>query len=144
MSMTEQDVEQVGTADIESLSFEQAQAELERIVELLEDQHTGLDQALQLWERGEALHAYCQKRLDHAAERIERLQVSPDEAAAVVAESGDDFAHAALESAPAAPETAPGSNGAPGASPVTPAAAPANGAAPDSSDEPTPGQPKIF
>src|SRR4051812_43589192 len=49
---------------VESLSFEQAQAELEQIVERLEDQHTGLDDALALWERGEALHAWCQKKLD--------------------------------------------------------------------------------
>lgn len=77
---------------IESLSFEQAQAELERVVQRLEDQSTGLDDALELWERGEALHAYCQRKLDHAAARIERLRVSAEEAAAVVAESGDDFA----------------------------------------------------
>lgn len=79
-------------ADVESMSFEQAQAELEQVVERLEDQHTGLDEALGLWERGEALHAFCQRKLDAAAARIERLQVTADDAAAVVAEGGDDFA----------------------------------------------------
>lgn len=86
---------------VESLSFEQAQLELESIVEQLENQHTGLDEAIALWERGEALHAWCQTRLDAAAARIERLQVTPDEAAAVVAESGDDFAPEATPTSPA-------------------------------------------
>lgn len=93
--------EQQPGQSIDALSFEQAQAELERIVERLEDQHTGLDEAIALWERGEALHAYCQRKLDYAAQRLEKLQVTPDEAAAVVAEGGDDFA-----SAPAAPSPA--------------------------------------
>lgn len=72
---------------VEELGFEQAQAELEAIVERLEDPRTGLDDALDLWERGEALHAVCQARLDRAAARIRRLQASPDEVADVVAES---------------------------------------------------------
>lgn len=93
--------------DIETLTFEQAQAELESIVERLEDQHTGLDEALGLWERGEALHAYCQAKLDYAAERMEQLQVTAEEVAEVTRESsGDDFAHepvpaAASKNAPA-------------------------------------------
>src|SRR6188508_465280 len=77
---------------VEDLTFEQAQAELEQVVERLEDQHTGLDEALGLWERGEALHAYCQSKLDDAAARIERLQVNQEEAAAVAAEGADAFA----------------------------------------------------
>lgn len=72
--------------DVSTLSFEQAQAELEQIVQRLEDQHTGLEEALSLWERGEALHAYCQQKLDYAAARIERLQVTQEDAAAATAE----------------------------------------------------------
>jgi exodeoxyribonuclease VII small subunit len=94
---------------VESLSFEQAQAELEQIVEALEDRHTGLDDALALWERGEALHAWCQQRLDYAAERLQKLTVTPDEISAVTAESADEFApegaipeSAAADPAPAA------------------------------------------
>lgn len=81
----------VERVEVSTLSFEQAQAELEQVVEQLEDQRTGLDEALGLWERGEALHAWCQGRLDHAAERMQRIVLGPEEVAAVVAESGDEF-----------------------------------------------------
>lgn len=94
---------------IETLSFEQAQAELEAIVEALEDRHTGLDDALALWERGEALHAWCRQRLDYAAERLHKLAVSADEVAAVTAESGDAFAPEGAVPADAAEDPAPAS-----------------------------------
>jgi exodeoxyribonuclease VII small subunit len=92
---------------VESLSFEDAQAELEAIVELLEDRHTGLDAALDLWERGEALHAWCQQRLDHAAERLQKLTISPDDIAAVHAESADEFVPTGAVPASAAADPAP-------------------------------------
>ncbi|MBC7461420.1 MAG: exodeoxyribonuclease VII small subunit [Thermoleophilia bacterium] len=100
---------------VETLSFEDAQAELEAIVEQLEDRHTGLDAALGLWERGEALHAWCQQRLDHAAERLHKLTVSPDEVAAVQAESADGFVPAGAVPETAAIDPAPAS--APGEEP---------------------------
>ena len=40
-------------------TFEEARDELEEIVRKLEDGRTSLDEALTLWERGEALHALC-------------------------------------------------------------------------------------
>ena len=96
--------------DIGTLSFEQAQAELETIVERLEDQHTGLEEALALWERGEALHAYCQQKLDYAAARIEKLQVTQEDAAAATAEP-DAFvpepASTRAEPAPSGAQPAP-------------------------------------
>jgi exodeoxyribonuclease VII small subunit len=94
---------------VESLSFEQAQAELEQVVEALEDRHTGLDEALSLWERGEALHAWCQQRLDYAAERLAKLTVTTEEVAAVNAESGDEFAPEGTVPADAAADPAPAS-----------------------------------
>jgi exodeoxyribonuclease VII small subunit len=54
-------------------SFEEAQAELERIVERLEQGHASLDEALALWERGEALYAYCRSKLDGAQGKVEEL-----------------------------------------------------------------------
>lgn len=92
---------------VDTLSFEDAQAELEAIVEQLEDRHTGLDAALGLWERGEALHAWCQQRLDHAAERLHKLTVSPDEVAAVQAEAADTFAPTGVVPDAAAADPAP-------------------------------------
>lgn len=98
-----------GRPPVESLTFEQAQAELEQIVEALEDRHTGLEDALSLWERGEALHAWCQQRLDYAAERLQKLTVTPDEVAAVTAEGGDSFAPEGAVPASAAEDPAPAS-----------------------------------
>jgi exodeoxyribonuclease VII small subunit len=54
-------------------TFEQAQAELEQIVERLERGQAPLDEALGLWERGEALYAFCRARLDAAEGRVEEL-----------------------------------------------------------------------
>jgi exodeoxyribonuclease VII small subunit len=54
-------------------TFEQAQAELEAIVERLEQGQASLDEALALWERGEQLYALCRSRLDAAQGRVEEL-----------------------------------------------------------------------
>ena len=54
----------------EELTFEQARDELEETVRRLESGQTSLDEALRLWERGEALYELCQARLDQAEERI--------------------------------------------------------------------------
>ena len=54
-------------------TFEEAQRELEQIVERLERGETGLDEAIQLWERGEELYKLCLDRLDAAQGKIEEL-----------------------------------------------------------------------
>ena len=54
-------------------TFEQAQAELEQIVERLERGQAPLEEALKLWERGEELYALCQAKLDAAEGRVEEL-----------------------------------------------------------------------
>jgi exodeoxyribonuclease VII small subunit len=57
----------------EELSFEQAQRELEQIVEKLESGRAELDEAISLWERGEELYRYCREKLDSAEGKIEEL-----------------------------------------------------------------------
>ena len=94
---------------VEELSFEAAQAELERVVEALEDRHTGLDEALTLWERGEALHAWCRSRLDHAAARMRKLTLTDEEIAAAAANPEDTFAPAGSIPVDAAADPAPAS-----------------------------------
>lgn len=59
--------------DISAMSFEQALAALEAIVQQLERGDVPLDQSITLYERGEALRAACQQRLDAAQARIERI-----------------------------------------------------------------------
>lgn len=54
-------------------TFEQAQAELEQIVERLEQGQGSLDESLALWERGEQLYAFCRERLDAAQGKVEEL-----------------------------------------------------------------------
>ncbi len=54
-------------------TFEQAQKELEEIVQRLESGETPLDEALKLWERGEELYRFCRERLDSAEGKIEEL-----------------------------------------------------------------------
>lgn len=64
--------------DIAQLSFEQALAALEQIVQQLERGDVPLDQSISLYERGEALRAACQQRLDAAQARIERIVTNAD------------------------------------------------------------------
>jgi exodeoxyribonuclease VII small subunit len=54
-------------------TFEDAQRELEQIVERLERGEANLDEAIQLWERGEELYKVCVSKLDAAQGRIEEL-----------------------------------------------------------------------
>ena len=53
------------------LSYEQARDELQKIVATLESGNTGLEESLQLWERGEELAAICQAWLDGARAKLE-------------------------------------------------------------------------
>ena len=54
-------------------TFEQAQRELEQIVERLEHGQAPLDEAITLWERGEELYKLCLSKLDGAQGKIEEL-----------------------------------------------------------------------
>jgi exodeoxyribonuclease VII small subunit len=54
-------------------TFEDAQRELERIVERLERGDADLDEAITLWSRGEELYKLCLARLDAAHGKIEEL-----------------------------------------------------------------------
>jgi exodeoxyribonuclease VII small subunit len=54
-------------------SFEDAQRELEQIVDRLETGNVSLDEAIALWQRGEELYRLCLRRLDAAQGRIEEL-----------------------------------------------------------------------
>ncbi len=55
------------------LSFEDAQKELEAIVERLERGDAGVDELTKLWERGEELYRVCAATLEAVHGRIEEL-----------------------------------------------------------------------
>jgi exodeoxyribonuclease VII small subunit len=66
-------------SDIETLSFEEAFAELEDVVEQLEAGQLALDQAMALFERGMALAARCNAQLDAAQLRVQELSSTAGE-----------------------------------------------------------------
>ncbi|VEG29746.1 exodeoxyribonuclease VII small subunit [Actinomyces howellii] len=57
-------------ADVAALTYEQAREELVGVVQRLEAGQVPLEEALALWERGEALAARCQSWLDDARARL--------------------------------------------------------------------------
>ena len=61
------------TETIEDLPYEKAFAELEEIVKRLEGGELSLDDALALFERGQALAAHCGVLLDTAELKVKQL-----------------------------------------------------------------------
>jgi exodeoxyribonuclease VII small subunit len=57
----------------EEPTFEEAQRELDEIVDRLERGDVPIDAAIALWRRGEELHRRCVALLDAAEGRIEEL-----------------------------------------------------------------------
>jgi len=64
--------------DIESLSFEDALAELEKIVRQLEEGKGGLDSAIEAYERGAKLKRHCEAKLAEARARVEKIVLKAD------------------------------------------------------------------
>jgi exodeoxyribonuclease VII small subunit len=58
---------------VETLSFEAALKELEDIVSRLEQGEVDLEDSIALYERGQALKAYCEKKLKAAESRLEKI-----------------------------------------------------------------------
>lgn len=60
-------------SDVDGLSYEQAFAELETIVQTLETGQLPLEQALKMYERGQKLAQFCTGLLDQAELKIKQL-----------------------------------------------------------------------
>ena len=60
---------------IEKLNYEQALAEIEEIVQQLENQSLELDVTLKMFERGKLLIQRCQTLLDQAELKVRQLSV---------------------------------------------------------------------
>ena len=67
-------------AEISSMSFEQALAELEQIVSRLESGQAPLEDSIRMYERGAALKAHCETRLESARLRVEKIVVGVEPA----------------------------------------------------------------
>ncbi|MFN8403418.1 MAG: exodeoxyribonuclease VII small subunit [Anaerolineales bacterium] len=70
---------------VEELTYEEALAELEGIVETLEGEQSQLDEAIKLFERGQALAARCGVLLEAAQLKVK--QVAGDQVSAFEKES---------------------------------------------------------
>jgi len=65
---------------VETLSFEDALAELEEIVSRLEGGQGSLNDAIEAYERGSILKRHCQAKLEEARLRVERIRVPENDA----------------------------------------------------------------
>jgi exodeoxyribonuclease VII small subunit len=63
---------------IPEMSFEQAMAELERVVGQLERGDVPLDQSIALYERGAALKKHCEAKLKAAEEKVSQITLDGD------------------------------------------------------------------
>lgn len=91
--------------DVSTLTYEQARDELVEVVRRLEAGSTSLEDALALWERGEALAARCQSWLDNARARLDAAHSASDGRPQAAASPSQDPAaerEAALDDAAAA------------------------------------------
>lgn len=57
------------------LSFEEALRQLEEVVSVLERGDISLDEAIAAYEKGTILKAHCQKRLEEARLKVEKIDV---------------------------------------------------------------------
>jgi exodeoxyribonuclease VII small subunit len=67
-----------GHADIQAMSFEQALAELEGIVQELERGQLELEAAIDAYTRGTMLKQHCAGKLREAQMRVERITLGED------------------------------------------------------------------
>lgn len=65
--------------DLAGLGYEQAREELIATVQRLEAGGLSLEDSLALWERGEALAAHCQAKLDGARARLDAAVAAREE-----------------------------------------------------------------
>ena len=61
---------------IDQLSFEEAMAELERVVGQLERGDVALEASIALYERGAALKAHCARKLADAEAKVELIRAA--------------------------------------------------------------------
>ncbi len=64
--------------EVAAMSFEQALAELEKIVQDLERGQLDLDAAITAYERGTQLKLHCEGKLREAQLRVEKISFGPD------------------------------------------------------------------
>lgn len=66
------------SSDIDAMTFEQALQELEQLVRRLEGGEVTLDESIQAYERGSQLKAHCERKLNEAQQKVERIARAAD------------------------------------------------------------------
>ena len=64
-------------SDIDTLTFEQALAELEGIVKALESGQGALEASVAAYQRGAALRAHCERKLAQAEQKVQAIVEGP-------------------------------------------------------------------
>lgn len=73
------------------MSFEQALAELERIVENLEKGELDLEAAISAYERGTLLRTHCEGKLKDAELKVQKITAGPQGPTLQDSETDDDL-----------------------------------------------------
>lgn len=63
---------------VEEMSFEQAMAELEKVVGMLERGDVALEDSIKLYDRGAKLRARCEKKLKEAEEKVAQITLDAE------------------------------------------------------------------
>ena len=63
---------------VESLSFEKALQELEKIVDRLERGEVPLAESIAIYERGDTLKKHCESLLKQAEARVQKIRLGPE------------------------------------------------------------------
>ncbi|MGB3409297.1 MAG: exodeoxyribonuclease VII small subunit [Jannaschia sp.] len=62
--------------DVAAMSFEQAMSELEQVVTRLDSGDVPLDESIKLYERGAALKAHCEAKLNEADAKVKQITLN--------------------------------------------------------------------
>ena len=72
--------------DMSGLSFEDGLKQLETIVRELEQGNVPLERSIEMYERGDALRKHCDRLLQSAEAKVEKIQLGQDGQAAKTGE----------------------------------------------------------
>ena len=75
--MPEESAETDHAADVADLGYEEARQQLVDLVARLEGGQVGLEESMELWQRGEALAAHCEAWLDRAEANLSQGTEDP-------------------------------------------------------------------
>ena len=75
---------------VEEMKFEEALAELEQIVQELEQNNVELDEALEQYQRGIELSKYCRQQLENAEKMVAKVVTESGEEAAFISDEAGE------------------------------------------------------